>query len=375
MVAFLSRVFCAFVLSLVVLAPSVQAAGVEALASRLSGIWFVHIEGEKETRTLDVRAVTAGPDGAPVIDAHYATTGTKMSAMNLDSRIVNDRLRVDFATQANNKLALEEVGPGEMVGTFTYTNGRSKPARAYTVRASGAEATERMADRLEGNWIMTFGTDPRTATLDVQRVEAGADGQLKIEAHYGATGEASYPVALVAQHDGARVSLAFTNLNGSRIAAYFTGEESLSGAIVRKNGTTSRVSMQSADTNDLANSRFVLSPKSEVTLLYLGASNCPSCKLFETNSGQGTRKALLASDYMKVIKYREVKTNVYTDTADLHYWPEDLKWVPGKTSAKAGTPRFIVMIDKVVVMNVFGISRLRTQVAPQLELLAAQKVK
>lgn len=375
MIAHFSRAFCAVVLSLIVLAPSVQAAGVEELASRLSGIWFVHVEGEKDVRTLDVRAVTAGPDGAAVIDAHYAITGTRMAAMALDARVIDDRLHVDFTTQSNNRLALQEVGAGEMTGTFTYPNGRSKPTRAYTVRSSASDAADRVSTRLLGTWLITFGSEPLTSTLDVRTVEAGADGRLQIEAFYGQTGEASKPVPLTVQHDGARVSMAFVTPAGHRVAAYFTGEETLFGAIVRKTGTTSSVRMKSADSDDLAQSRIVVSPKSEVTLLYVGASNCPSCRLFETNSGQGTRKGLLANDFMKTIKYREVKANLYLDTADMHFWPEDLKWVPGKTFVKSGTPRFILMVDKTVVMNVFGTRKLTEKIAPQLELMAAQKAK
>lgn len=78
---------------------------------------------------------------------------------------------------------------------------------------------------------------------------------------------------------------------------------------------------------------------------------------------------------MKTIKYREVKANLYLDTADMHFWPEDLKWVPGKTFVKSGTPRFILMVDKTVVMNVFGTRKLTEKIAPQLELMAAQKAK
>lgn len=347
----------------------------QTLTSRLSGIWFVHVEGEKNTRTLDVRSVTAGPDGVAIIDAHYATTGTKMAPMLLETSIVDDRLHVGFTTQSSNRLALKEVGAGEMTGSFTYANGRSKPVRAFTVRSSPADAEERLSPRLLGTWLVTFGTSPVTQTLDIRAVEPGPDGLLKIEAFTGDTGEPAKPITLVAQHDGARVSIAYTTPRGSRIAAYFTGEEKMTGAIIRKDGSTSVARLETADTNELAQSRFVVGPKSQVTLLYLGASNCPSCRLFETNSGQGTRKALLATDYMKAITYREVKANAYLDTADLHYWPEDLKWVPGKTFAKSGTPRFIVMIDKTVVMNVFGTGKLRNQVMPQLELLATQMGK
>lgn len=110
-----------------------------------------------------------------------------------------------------------------------------------------------------------------------------------------------------------------------------------------------------------------------ITVVYVGAANCPYCREWETAIGMGYRRDFLASKEFPSVEYREVKTPMYSDTSEDQYWPDDLRWVRDKSNAKRGTPRFLVVVGDEVVLNAFGTKGWKNSVVPLIKDLAERK--
>jgi len=81
----------------------------------------------------------------------------------------------------------------------------------------------------------------------------------------------------------------------------------------------------------------------------------------------------MVSPEAKRITFRYVFGNSFSNTTG--GWPEDLEWIRTKTFAASGTPRFIVLIDDEVVLNVFGTVRWNSVVLPLIKRLVWQKAQ
>lgn len=75
----------------------------------------------------------------------------------------------------------------------------------------------------------------------------------------------------------------------------------------------------------------------------------------------------------KHINFRRVFGNSFSNTTG--GWPEDLAWIRKKTFAASGTPRFIVVVDDQVVLNVFGTQGWDSAVLPLIKRLVWQKAQ
>jgi len=97
----------------------------------------------------------------------------------------------------------------------------------------------------------------------------------------------------------------------------------------------------------LAASNYAVSGDSDILVVYIGASNCPDCFIFKGKYYPHWIK----SDEYRQVTYREMEFMTYEDTSSDNEWPNDLKWLKNATYTREGSPRWIVLIDGLIVSN------------------------
>jgi hypothetical protein len=105
-----------------------------------------------------------------------------------------------------------------------------------------------------------------------------------------------------------------------------------------------------------------------IQLIYVGAYNCPPCKQWELFKEPAWQKSPEAAQ----VELRKIMVPFFENTASDSAWPEDLRWVRDRTHARAGTPRFIVVVDRRVVQTSFGIRGWTERVVPLVAELVAK---
>lgn len=274
-------------------------------------------------------------------------------------------------------LNLTRRGDEQLVGTLTGPTGKVFELTLTRKVPPVSEATgvqsspDALRQKLVGAWLVLVDGEMRTRTLEVKSLGAESGGRVAVESRYGWTGTALSPAPMMAAVRRDRVEITVATAAESVISAAEVGEQRLAGTITYKNGTTKAVTLAYASVEELARRRYTLTPNSKVTLIYVGASDCKFCLRWEGPD----RGIFLKSPEAKLISYREVHAHSYTDTSREGYWPNDLKWVLEKTNAKAGTPRWIVLIDDRVVLNRRGLSSWDAPVHQLIKDLAAQKAR
>jgi hypothetical protein len=106
-----------------------------------------------------------------------------------------------------------------------------------------------------------------------------------------------------------------------------------------------------------------------IQLIYIGAYNCIYCKQWELFSEPPWRKRPEAAK----VEVRKIMVPFFERTNADASWPEDLRWVRDQTNVKAGTPRFIVVVDHRIVQNAFGLNGWNQRTVPLLADLVARR--
>ncbi len=109
----------------------------------------------------------------------------------------------------------------------------------------------------------------------------------------------------------------------------------------------------------------------QITVVYVGAWNCAPCGGWEATR----RRPFLESALAGSVVFREVKAGTYVDTRNTAKWPDDIQWIRDRNAANAGTPRFIVVADRRIVLNTRGAGNWDKEVVPALQRLVALKAK
>lgn len=225
---------------------------------------------------------------------------------------------------------------------------------------------------LVGNWLVKVANSKRLRVLTIEKVVGTDERRYTVSAKYGwAAAKKRTPVtdaALVAKDNG--YELSFVTGAGSRIVAVMTEPDRLSGTFTGRKGYVFKVVLTSASEAELKSAAVPLvRPNSEISLVYVGAWDCPSCRHWESS-----REAeWLESETAKAISYRNVQAYWFRDTRDLSRWPADLHWIPETGLANSGTPRFLVLVDGKVVRNLRGTGAWDREVAPLLNQLVQRR--
>ena len=115
---------------------------------------------------------------------------------------------------------------------------------------------------------------------------------------------------------------------------------------------------------------------SKVTLLYISARDCPPCARWATAaSGNGwiSERQFTAMPETAQIDMRTITAQTFRRTSLAKDWPDDLRWVTSATFVAAGAPRYVLLLDGVVVANVNGLRRFTSEIVPAIQRLVKEK--
>ena len=99
-----------------------------------------------------------------------------------------------------------------------------------------------------------------------------------------------------------------------------------------------------------------------VEVIYLGTNDCPYCRHWEA----ARKPELLASPEGKAASYREVHGETLRKPIEAAHYPADLKWVAEQIGPSRGVPRFVLVVDGKVVLNVMGTEAYQKSFLPAL---------
>jgi len=248
----------------------------------------------------------------------------------------------------------------------------TRPAVAATPRAL---RDADIATRLTGHWIVVIDDTPRTRQLEILAVEAESEGRFKATARYGFTGERLQNVNLRGRDEGGWVALDFVTPNRNLVAVRLGDDGRFAGTIDYKTGasagTNRQLVVRESAAEQLLADKYVVVRETKFTLIYVGADNCGPCAAWERDIGPGTRNAFVSGPLGRAVVFREVHARTYMNTAEPSRWPGDLFWLVKATNVASGTPRYIVMVDRKIVLNSQG--RFSTRVEPLLRDLVARR--
>ncbi|MBM3554874.1 MAG: hypothetical protein FJX47_04910 [Alphaproteobacteria bacterium] len=227
---------------------------------------------------------------------------------------------------------------------------------------------------MTGHWIVFIDETARTRQLEILAVEPKEAGRFTAIARYGFTGEKLSPVEVAGSDLGQHVTLDFTTPNRNRVVTrlgddgrfageirYFTGASA---------GTTRLLAIRESAAEHLLADKYVVARESKLSLVYVSASNCGPCGAWERDIGPGTKQAFLASRAARAFQFRQINHPTYMNTGEARRWPEDLHWMVKATNVASGTPRYVVLVDRKIVLNSQG--RFSTRVEPLTQDLAAR---
>jgi hypothetical protein len=103
----------------------------------------------------------------------------------------------------------------------------------------------------------------------------------------------------------------------------------------------------------------------EVTVLYVGADDCPPCRAWQNADGATFR----ASPQFSRLTYREVKSPTLYDVLNDENWPDDLRRYRDHIDRGAGVPMWMVIARGDIVSSGFGPTQWREAIWPKVRSL------
>jgi hypothetical protein len=103
----------------------------------------------------------------------------------------------------------------------------------------------------------------------------------------------------------------------------------------------------------------------EVTVLYVGADDCPPCRAWQSVEGAAFR----ASPEFARLTYREVKSPTLYDVLNDENWPDDLRRYRDRIERGAGVPMWMIIAQGDIVSRGFGPTQWRDTILPKVKSL------
>jgi hypothetical protein len=76
-----------------------------------------------------------------------------------------------------------------------------------------------------------------------------------------------------------------------------------------------------------------------LTVIYVGAKDCPPCQRFD----RWYKQAFVFDVVAKGMNFREIKVETLRDIRQASAWPNDLKWLLTSLGSEAGVPWFFTV--------------------------------
>ncbi|SFB86850.1 hypothetical protein SAMN05216344_104225 [Polaromonas sp. OV174] len=97
--------------------------------SDLIASWVVTVADEPRQRSLIIRGVATGTNGAFLLDATYGWLDGKRSPIRGEMTQSGTERRLELVTPADSKIVAKQLTDGSFTGTFTSKNGVVKPVK------------------------------------------------------------------------------------------------------------------------------------------------------------------------------------------------------------------------------------------------------
>jgi hypothetical protein len=114
--------------------------------------------------------------------------------------------------------------------------------------------------------------------------------------------------------------------------------------------------------------RFDLGRERDLMLVYVGAEDCPPCRVWQRDEAPVFRSA---PEFQR-IAYREIKSPKLFDLLNDDYWPDDLRGYRDQLGRGAGAPMWLVILDRKIVGRGSGASQWQSAIVPTLKALSRQ---
>ncbi len=248
-------------------------------------------------------------------------------------------------------------------------------------------AQDAAAAALEGAWVVSV--DDQKDRFMIVRGARTVKNEIQVEATtFGWIDNKGKPVQnWKAEIFGDTINVSFKTPGGALVNATFKADEtSVIGDWINNSGKPFRFRMTRLDDEELAAMRaaaanaktvFAKGPAigkdSKITLVYVGADNCPSCVRFINYYGKDGKRLPEIAPELAEVRFVYVSLRDFKDPVPAKDLPEDLAWLlqpnaGGKVPMrKRGTPFFVGVVDKRVIAQGHGTAALETLVVPELK--------
>ena len=102
--------------------------------------------------------------------------------------------------------------------------------------------------------------------------------------------------------------------------------------------------------------------KPDVTVIYLGADDCPPCRQWSRDY----RPRFIASDEFPKLTYREVVAPKLFDLMDNRYWPQDLHGFRQKLDPRSAVPLWFVVVGDRIAVTATGLRQWEDRALPKI---------
>lgn len=256
-------------------------------------------------------------------------------------------------------------------------------------------AADAAGEALDGLWLVSVSGDPRERVLAISGTAMEGGRVRAANVRYGWV-NVRQPAAVTdfsGTVAGDLLQLRFhTNANSLIEVELHTGEQALAGTFTSASGKQAAVRMTRISEDELAalqntgssqpgatgrypeKGPLVATSASRITLIYIGASNCPACRGYEAEYFGPMDKMRLALPEFGSVRYTVVKLGGFRGIVRDADLPDDLAWAAGERPngkpvlRNHGTPFFAAVVDRQIWGQAHGVSGLEAVVLPQIRL-------
>jgi hypothetical protein len=260
-----------------------------------------------------------------------------------------------------------------------------------------AQAQDPALDALEGAWVVQVGNQTRNRFLIVSGAARQQNLVVPKSAIYGWIDGRGVEVGdWKAEIFGDTIKLSYVTSADSLVnVAFKATETSAIGGMLAKDGKKYDVRMTRLENEELVAMRAAakeakgakteqakrlgITKNSNISLVYVGADNCPPCKWFTAHYGKDGKGLSEISPELVEARFVYVFQWRFTDPVTNDQLPPDMTWLiqpaaNGKMPLrKRGTPFFAAVVDQRVIAQGHGTGALQSLVAPAIKRAVEEK--
>ena len=320
---------------------------------------------DRTVRVLEILALRSEGQGI-IADGFYGGYGI-MNPVSIPLSISRGNYALQFSTPGV-RADLKTTAADRMSGTLTTPDGKSRPVTfeavpIETVFAPGTTPSlEQMEELLFGSWLLRVSKSQTPASFEIREILAEGAG-FHGNALFGRADGTPRPTPVKIRLKNGTVGIDYVSVAGAHIRARLLSPDRMEGVITLPDGKSLLATFTTS--NEIANLAAVaarpgskgIAPQT-LSVIYIGAYNCPACQTYssrsESNGARFSMKALKTATEQKGAKFHGLTFGSYTNTLEDSIWPPEVRWVRQKTYAAGGTPRFLLVGEDRVFVNVQG---------------------